>query len=101
MARGDPDPLRTPDGRYVVVRGRLWRCSDRRHSAEERRRLTEELMYGRAVGRLRERERPRCRSRRGRSRQGGARRTRAGLVEQRGSGLYAAYGAHDTVRGLV
>lgn len=32
-----PDaPLRTPDGRYIVVRGRLWRAADPALSDEER-----------------------------------------------------------------
>lgn len=37
----------TPDGRYFVVRGRLWRMSDPRLSEEERARLTRELMRAR------------------------------------------------------
>src|SRR5690348_7289462 len=37
----------TPDGRYFVVRGRLWRCSDPSLSAAERARLTRELMAAR------------------------------------------------------
>lgn len=41
----------TPDGRYFVVRGRLWRRSDPRLSAAERRHLVERLMTARrAVG---------------------------------------------------
>lgn len=40
-------PLTTPDGRYLVVRGRLWRCSDPRLTPEERERLTRELMSAR------------------------------------------------------
>jgi len=38
---------RTPDGRYIVVRGRLWRCSDPRLSPVEHDRLTRELMAAR------------------------------------------------------
>ena len=34
----------TPDGRYFVVRGRLWRCSNPGLEAEERGRLVTELM---------------------------------------------------------
>ena len=34
----------TPDGRYFVVRGRLWRCSDPRLPAERRTQLIGELM---------------------------------------------------------
>lgn len=40
-------PLTTPDGRYLVVRGRLWRCSDPRLSPERRAALTQELMSAR------------------------------------------------------
>jgi hypothetical protein len=41
----------TPDGRYFVVRGRLWRMSDPRLGADERVVLTSELMRARrAVG---------------------------------------------------
>jgi hypothetical protein len=41
-----PYPV-TPDGRYFVVRGRLWRCSDPGLSEQERDRLTHELMTAR------------------------------------------------------
>ena len=34
----------TPDGRYFVVRGRLWRCSNPELAAEVRARLVRELM---------------------------------------------------------
>lgn len=37
----------TPDGRYFVVRGRLWRCSNTELPGDERQRLTEELMAAR------------------------------------------------------
>lgn len=37
----------TPDGRYFVVRGRLWRCADPRLSRTERARLVRELMTAR------------------------------------------------------
>lgn len=37
----------TPDGRYLVVRGRLWRRSDPRLPEPERQRLTRELMDAR------------------------------------------------------
>jgi hypothetical protein len=46
-----PHP-RTPDGRYFVVRGRLWRLGNPALRAEERERLTRQLMRCRsAVGR--------------------------------------------------
>jgi hypothetical protein len=37
----------TPDGRYFVVRGRLWRMSDPRLDGDERQRLVSELMAAR------------------------------------------------------
>jgi len=37
----------TPDGRYFVVRGRLWRCTDPQLPAERRAALTHELMDAR------------------------------------------------------
>ncbi|WP_082925442.1 hypothetical protein [Erythrobacter neustonensis] len=37
----------TPDGRYFVVRGRLWRCSDPALSAPDRARLVKQLMAAR------------------------------------------------------
>ncbi|WP_214430164.1 hypothetical protein, partial [Escherichia coli] len=41
----------TPDGRYFIVRGRLWRCSDPSLSAERRAQLVADLMRARrAVG---------------------------------------------------
>ena len=39
----------TPDGRYFVVRGRLWRCSNSRLEEEERQRLVRELMAARSA----------------------------------------------------
>ena len=47
-----PDHLpSTPDGRYFVHGGRLWRCSNPALSDEERQRLTRDLMNARrAVG---------------------------------------------------
>ena len=42
----------TPDGRYFVVRGRLWRCTNPGLDQDEREQLTRELMRARAaVGR--------------------------------------------------
>jgi hypothetical protein len=37
----------TPDGRYFVVKGRLWRCTNPSLSAETRQRLVGELMQAR------------------------------------------------------
>lgn len=39
--------LVTPDGRYFVVRGRLWRCTDPGLPPEEKDRLTHALMDAR------------------------------------------------------
>ena len=38
----------TPDGRYFVVRGRLWRATNPSLTDDERRRLTRQLMRHRA-----------------------------------------------------
>lgn len=56
-ARDDPPRYpQTPDGRYFVVRGRLWRRSNPALSEEERSRLVKELMAARsALGRARRR----------------------------------------------
>lgn len=44
----------TPDGRYFVVRGRLWRCANPALDPEDRTRLVKALMAARsAVGRAR------------------------------------------------
>jgi len=44
-------PLRTPDGRYIVVRGRLWRAINPHLPEAKRKRLVRELMKARrAVG---------------------------------------------------
>jgi hypothetical protein len=40
-------PALTPDGRYIVVRGRLWRSSDPRLSPEVRQALVDRLMESR------------------------------------------------------
>ena len=42
-------PATTPDGRYIVVRGRLWRRSDPSLTQDERVRLTADLMRGRCA----------------------------------------------------
>lgn len=43
-----PPPLRTPDGRYLVVRGRLWRATNPYLSEERRATLVAELMVARS-----------------------------------------------------
>ncbi|MBO9512266.1 hypothetical protein J7347_12175 [Erythrobacter sp. A6_0] len=40
-------PERTPDGRYIVVRGRLWRSSDPSLDEDERQRWVDALMDAR------------------------------------------------------
>ncbi len=45
-----PHPV-TPDGRYFVVRGRLWRCSNPALDPDERAALTRELMAARRAKR--------------------------------------------------
>ena len=42
-----PGPPTTPDGRYFVVRGRLWRCSNPTLDRDARDRLVRELMDAR------------------------------------------------------
>lgn len=54
-------PLVTPDGRYIVVRGRLWRAANPDLAPEHRSRLVDELMDARreikAAGRAGDRDR--------------------------------------------
>ena len=40
-------PSRTPDGRYIVVRGRLWRAANPHLPEDQRQRLTQQLMAAR------------------------------------------------------
>ncbi len=42
-----PAPLHTPDGRYIVVRGRLWRASNPGLDAARRQEIQHELMSAR------------------------------------------------------
>lgn len=42
-----PRYLTTPDGRYFVVRGRLWRCSNPNLTADRRDQLVSDLMLAR------------------------------------------------------
>ena len=52
-------PLTTPDGRYIVVRGRLWRGANPGLSSAAREALVDRLMAGRrAVARARADEDP-------------------------------------------
>jgi hypothetical protein len=41
-------PLRTPDGRYIVVNGKLWRATNPQLSAADRERLVSHLMSARS-----------------------------------------------------
>lgn len=43
----DEGPPRTPDGRYIVVRGRLWRATNLSLSDTERQKLVDRLMEAR------------------------------------------------------
>ncbi|BDZ46828.1 biopolymer transporter Tol [Naasia aerilata] len=43
----DEGPLTTPDGRYIVVRGRLWRTANPALAPEQRDALVHELMDAR------------------------------------------------------
>ena len=47
MASQTNTPLQTPDGRYIIVRGRLWRKTNPRIREETRTRLVAELMAAR------------------------------------------------------
>jgi hypothetical protein len=42
-----PAPLFTPDGRYIIVRGRLWRAANPNLPQAERQRLIDDLMQAR------------------------------------------------------
>jgi hypothetical protein len=42
-----PEPVATPDGRYIVVRGRLWRAANPFLEPDVRQRLVNELMSAR------------------------------------------------------
>lgn len=42
-----PEPLHTPDGRYIIVRGRLWRAANPVLPPVERARLVQQLMAAR------------------------------------------------------
>jgi hypothetical protein len=42
-----PEPVTTPDGRYIVVRGRLWRAANPFLDAVTRQQLVDELMRAR------------------------------------------------------
>lgn len=56
-----PNPLHpvTPDGRYFVVRGRLWRCSNPALSPKERQGWVDALMHAcRAVAQALKRNEP-------------------------------------------
>ena len=44
--------LVTPDGRYFIVRGRLWRCSNPHLTEDTRQRLVAELMKARRQKRI-------------------------------------------------
>ncbi|KLE31158.1 hypothetical protein AAW01_13105 [Aurantiacibacter gangjinensis] len=45
--RSKPAPERTPDGRYIIVRGRLWRATNPALPKGQRQKLANELMDAR------------------------------------------------------
>ena len=47
VAAGKRDPLLTPDGRYIVVRGRLWRATHPNLSPDVKAALVRDLMLAR------------------------------------------------------
>lgn len=47
MAESPSKPTHTPDGRYFVVRGRLWRCSNPHLDPGVRQHLVHQLMQAR------------------------------------------------------
>jgi hypothetical protein len=55
------NPITTPDGRYIVVRGRLWRAANPHLGTDERERLVHALMDARrevrAAGRAKDADR--------------------------------------------
>ena len=54
MAESKSHPERTTDGRYIIVRGRLWRATNPNLPEAVRERLVKQLMAARAaVGRAR------------------------------------------------
>lgn len=78
------DTLTTPDGRYLVVRGRLWRCSDPRLPETERDDLVHELMSARRdKGAAGDDDARKVGPDPGRRGQAGARRARFGVVGRR------------------
>ena len=48
MAPPASKPPVTPDGRYFVIRGRLWRCSNPHLDPETRQHLVQTLMHARS-----------------------------------------------------
>lgn len=49
MSRRKTAALTTPDGRYLIVRGRLWRCSNPELNEAQRQALVGELMKARRL----------------------------------------------------
>ena len=49
MSRRKGVTLTTPDGRYLIIRGRLWRCSNPELSEAQRQALVAELMDARRL----------------------------------------------------
>ena len=93
---------RTPDGRYLVVRGRLWRATNPHLPEAEKERLVTDL-DGRAAAASRRALRGRSRrcARRRRRGQGCPRRARSGLVGRRRARLQSAPRGEHALRSLV
>jgi hypothetical protein len=95
----------TPDGRYLVVRGRLWRTSNPALSPERRQALVDALMApGAPCARPWQDRRPErlaASARPGPGRQGRAGRARSGVVGRRRAGPQSPHGAHHALCRMV
>ncbi len=89
------DPLITPDGRYLIVRGRLWRTTNPGLSEPQRERLVHELMDARRAvksAKANQDGEALAAARRAGQRENGLGRTWPGVVDGRGAGLEPALG---------
>ena len=94
-------PERTPDGHYIVVRGRLWRATNPNLPVKRREQLVATLMDARRQLRGQAAPEIRAAARSGGRGQGRPGRARSGLVERRRPGLQPAHGAQHALCGLV
>jgi hypothetical protein len=98
-------PLTTPDGRYIVVRGRLWRTSNPNLDGVERRRLVDALMDARrAVGAARrskdEAAQKTAHAAVDRAKRGSASEDRSGGLMARPTSIATWRATHPTLNGL-